>query len=60
MENNSYMKTEDITIEDMLKDIRDNIDIIAAFHPSNEYEILERLSEKITDILAELKQKGGV
>lgn len=28
-------------------------------HPANEYEILERISDKLTDIILELKKKGG-
>jgi len=51
--------TEGVTIEEKLEDIRDNIEIVAAFHPANEYEILERISDKLTDIILELKKKGG-
>lgn len=57
--NGFCMKTEGITISERLGDIRDSVDIIVAFHPSNEYETLERLSNKLTDIITELKQKGG-
>lgn len=59
MNNYYYMQTEGVSIQENLEDIRDNIDIVIAFHPSNEYEILERLSNKLTDIINELKQKGG-
>lgn len=58
--NNYCMQTEGVTIQEMLEDIRDNIDIVTAFHPTNEYEILERLSNKLTDIILIFKQKGGV
>lgn len=56
---NYYILTEGVTIEEKLEDIRDNIEIVAAFHPANEYEILERISDKLTDIILELKKKGG-
>lgn len=55
---NYYILTEGVTIEEKLEDIRDNIDIVAAFHPANEYEILERVSNQVTDIINELKEKG--
>lgn len=54
---NYYILTEEITIGEKLEDIRDNIDIVAAFHPANEYEILERVSNQLTDIILELKKK---
>lgn len=54
------MQAEGVTIAERLEDIRDNIEIVIAFHPSNEYEILERVGNKLTDIILELKKKGGV
>lgn len=49
-----------------LTDIRDNIDImwtqsiVVDPHPTNEYEILDRISDKLTDIILILKKEGGV
>lgn len=59
MMGNCCMRTDGVTILEKLEDIRDNIEIVAAFHPANEYEILERISDKLTDIILELKKKGG-
>lgn len=59
LDNYYCMRTDGATILEKLEDIRDNIEIVVAFHPSNEYEILERLSGKVTDIILELKKKGG-
>lgn len=53
------MQTEGITIPERLEDIRDSIDVVAACHPTNEYEILDRISDKLTDIILELKKKGA-
>lgn len=56
---NGCMRTDGTTILEKLEDIRDNIDIVTDLHPANEYEILERTSSRLTDIILELKKKGG-
>lgn len=56
---NCCMRTDGVTILERLEDIRDNVDIVVAVHPTNEYKILERISDKLTDIILELKKKGG-
>lgn len=55
---NGCMRTDGTTMLEKLEDIRDNIDIVVAVHPTNEYKILERISDKLTDIINELKKKG--
>ena len=53
------MQIKGATVIEKLENIKDNIEIIVAFRPATEYEILEEISNKLTDIILELKQKGG-
>lgn len=59
--NNYGELKEKVSIQEQLEDIRDSINIIVAFRPINEYEILNKIKDKIIDILIELelKKKGG-
>lgn len=56
---NCHIQTDGVAILEKLEDIRDSIDIVISYRPANEYEILDGLSSELTDILIELKQKGG-
>lgn len=60
-------ETSVITIRDMLREVRDNIDmacdnlkIVACLSPTYEYEFLDKQRNKLTDILKILREKGGV
>ena len=53
------MQAEGVTIAERLDNIKDNIEIIVAFRPATENEILEEISNKLTDIILELRKKEG-